>query len=97
MKLIYRGSYTSDHFIWNLLNEPLASLINLILNDHKYNIYCLSYDLLDLILSPSKFVYFDENLHCWNGRRHDITFSTKCYVTGSLNIIYDMTLSTEYQ
>ena len=26
----YRGSYMSDHFICNLLNEPLASLINLI-------------------------------------------------------------------
>ena len=25
-----RGSYMSDHFILNLLNEPLASLINLI-------------------------------------------------------------------
>ena len=26
----YRGSYTSGHFIWNLLNEPSASLINFI-------------------------------------------------------------------
>ena len=26
----YRGPYTSDHLISNLLNEPLASLINLI-------------------------------------------------------------------
>ena len=25
---IQRGSYTSDHFILNLLNEPLANLIN---------------------------------------------------------------------
>ena len=25
----YRGSYTYDHFIRNLLNEPLASLIDL--------------------------------------------------------------------
>ena len=26
----YRGSYMSDHLISNLLNKPLASLINLI-------------------------------------------------------------------
>ena len=31
---VYRWSYTSDHFILNLLNEPLAILINLIWNDH---------------------------------------------------------------
>ena len=33
---------------------------------------CLSYDLLNVILSPSKFVYFNENLHCCNGRCPDI-------------------------
>ena len=33
--LQYRGSYTSGHFIWNLLNEPLASFINFIWNDHS--------------------------------------------------------------
>ena len=27
---LHRGSYTRDHFIGNLFNEPLASLINLI-------------------------------------------------------------------
>ena len=26
-----------------------------------------SYDLLNAILSPSKFVYFSENLHCCDG------------------------------
>ena len=35
---IHRGSCTSDHFIWNLLNEPLASLINLIWNNHECKI-----------------------------------------------------------
>ena len=34
----YRGSYTSDHFIWNLWNVPLASLINLIWIDHECKI-----------------------------------------------------------
>ena len=58
--------------------------------------FCLSYDLFNAILSPSKFVYFHENVHCCEGRRHDITCSSqKCYVTCGHNIIYDMTLSTE--
>ena len=35
---IYRGSYTSDHLIQNLVNEPLASLINSIRNDHSCKI-----------------------------------------------------------
>ena len=57
--------------------------------------FCLSYDILNAIFSPSKVVYFHENLHCCNGRRHDVTCShRKCYVTCGHNIIYDMTLST---
>ena len=32
---VYRGSYTSGHFVWNLWNEPLASFINFIWNDHE--------------------------------------------------------------
>ena len=35
---------------------------------------CLSYDHLNVILSPSKFVCFKENLHWCLGRRHDVTF-----------------------
>ena len=58
--------------------------------------FCLSYDLLNVILSPPKFVYFNENLHRCNGCCHDVTyFHRKCYVTCGHNIIYDMTLSTE--
>ena len=59
-------------------------------------IFCLSYDLLNAILKPSNFVYFDDNLHCCNVRRQDVTCSRrKCYVTCGHNIIYDMALSTE--
>ena len=36
---------------------------------------CLSYDLLNVILSLAKFVYFNENLHCCNGRRYNVTCS----------------------
>ena len=58
--------------------------------------FCLSYDALNAILPPSKFVNFNENLHCCNGRLHDVTCSRrKSYVTCGHNIIYDMTLSTE--
>ena len=58
--------------------------------------FCLSYDFLNRILLPSKFVYFNENLHCCNGHCHDVTCSRrKCYVTCGHNIIYDMTVSTE--
>ena len=58
--------------------------------------FCLSYDLLNVILWPSKIVYFNEHLHLCNGHRHDVTCSRrKCYVTYGHNIIYDMALSTE--
>ena len=58
--------------------------------------FCLSFDLSNVILMPSKIVCFKENLHCCNGRRHNITYSRrKCYVTCGPNIIYVMTLFTE--
>ena len=49
-------------------------------NSHKtskdnYRLFCLLYDLLNVILSPTKFVYFHENLHCCNGRRHVVTWN----------------------
>ena len=57
----------------------------------------LSYDVFNVTLSPSMFVYFNENLHCCNGRRHDVTCSCrKCYVMLGHNIIYDMTYVTSY-
>ena len=58
--------------------------------------FCLVYDLLNAILSPSEFVNFNKNVHCYNGRLHDVIyFHWKCYVTCGHNIIYDMTLCTE--
>ena len=58
--------------------------------------FCLSSDLLNAILSTSKFVYFKENLQCCNERRHDVTCSSRIgYVMCGHNIIYDMMLSTE--
>ena len=51
----------------------------------------LSYDLLNVILSPSNFVHFNENFMVKNGT----SSHQKCYVTCGHNIIYDMMLSTE--
>ena len=67
----------SDHFIWNLLSEPFTSLINFILNDHECKILFIAHDIPNAILSPPKFVYFNENVQCCNGRRHDVTCSAK--------------------
>ena len=73
MQDINRGSYMSNHFIWNLLNKLLASLINFIWNDHLCKIL--------FIIRPFKCdfiafkVDFNENLHCYNGIRHDVTCS----------------------
>ena len=54
--------------------------------------FCLSYDLLDAILSPSQFLYFNENLHCRHGRRYDATFfRQKCYVKCGHKVIYYQT------
>ena len=40
--------------------------------------FCLSYDLLSMSLSPLlKFVYFNENLHCCNGGRHELLVPAK--------------------
>ena len=57
-------------------------------------LFCLSCDLLYAILSSSKLVYFNVNLHCCNWRGHDVTSSRW---TCGHNIIYDMMLSTEYK
>ena len=58
--------------------------------------FCLSYDILNAILLPLKFVYFSDNLHCCNGRRHKTTSTgRKCYVMCGHNTIYGMTLSTD--
>ena len=58
--------------------------------------FYLSYDLLNAILSPSKFVYFNGNVYWCNGRRHDVTcYRQKCYVTCGHAIMYGMALSTE--
>ena len=53
--------------------------------------FCLSYDSLNVILSPSKFVYFNENFRCCNGRRHVMMLLVPYKLTCGHNIIYDMT------
>ena len=44
--------------------------------------WLLYFIVLNLILLPLKFIYCAENLHCCNGRRHDVNCTRpKCYVT----------------
>ena len=58
--------------------------------------FCLSYDLFNAILLPSKLAYFNENLRCCDGRRHDVTCSRrKCYAMCGHNIIYEVMFSTD--
>ena len=68
--IVYRGSYTRDHFIINLLNEPLASSINLIWKDHECKILFIIWPFKGNFIAFK--VYFHENLHCCNGRCHDL-------------------------
>ena len=65
-----RGSYTRDHFIWNLWNEPLASFINFIWSDHECKILFIIWTL-----SPLKLTIVQQKMHGWHGRRHDVTCS----------------------
>ena len=52
---------------------------------------CLSYNLLNAILSPSKFVCFNESVHCCHEHCHDVTCSRrKWHAMCGHNIIYDM-------
>ena len=54
--------------------KPLASLIHLMKMIMSVR-FCLSYDLLNVILSPPKFVNYNRILYCCNGRCHDVTCS----------------------
>ena len=58
----------------------------------------MEFKILFIIDLLNAFVYFNENLHCCNGCRHDVTCSRReCNVIIGHNIIYHMTLSTEQQ
>ena len=85
----------SDHFIWNLLNESLAILINFMWNDHKCKILFIN-DPLNPVLSPPKFISMKICIVVTKVFML-LLVPTKCYVTCGDNIIYDMTLSTEKQ
>ena len=45
--------------------------------------FCLSKDILNAILLTTKFVYFNENVHCCHGRRNDISCSRRKYFVTS--------------
>ena len=70
---IYREDLRRVKFIKLTLGEFNKFLYEMI----KSVRFCLSYDLSNAILSPSKFVYFNENLHYCHRRRHDVTCSRR--------------------
>ena len=62
---IERGSYRSGHFILNLWNEPMASFINFIRNDHNCKILC--------VIWPFKMgVFCLQTEHCLNKKMHSL-------------------------
>ena len=88
--MLHRGSYTRGHFIWNLWNEPSASFINFIWNDHECK-----------ILFKMEF-YRLKSWHYFN-RKHYVVTDGITTLRASNQVLcnvwsydfYDMTLSTE--
>ena len=78
---VYRGSYTSGHFIWIQWNEPSASFINFIWNSHECKIL--------YIIWPFKMGFY----HLQNGQYvkkkrivdtdvvNDVTYSRQSVIT----------------
>ena len=57
---------------------------------------CLSCDLSNVILSPSKIAYFKEKVHCGHGRRHYVTCPRESDYTRVVIILFhDMKVSIE--
>ena len=56
------------------------TFINMFNINTKNDVVFLSYYLLNAILLPSKFVYFNENLQCCYGHPHDVTCYKLCNV-----------------
>ena len=90
---------TWHHMKAETLMKPCVKFEECRLNTLRENWICQKVNLnvnQERATLPSKFVYFNENLCCWNRRHHDVTCSCrKCYVTCVHNIIIDMKLSTE--
>ena len=49
--------------------------------------FCLSYNLLNVILLPSNFVYFNENLGCYNGFYLSYDTSITCFCCENFKIL----------
>ena len=77
----HRGSYTSGHFIWNLWNEPLASFINFVWNDHEckilFIIWLFKWDFIALKVE----IISIENITLSRTASWRYAPVTKCYVT----------------
>lgn len=94
---LYRESYMSFHFIWNLGCEPLESFMNFKRNDHKCKIPLIIRSFKMGNLSPSKSTFLIRKHIADTVTIMDITlYVPKCYYVWSY-AFYDTTLSIEYR
>ena len=80
-KYINRGSYTSGHFISNLWNEPLASFINFIRNDHECKILFIIWLFKWVFIAFKVDIISIENIKLSRTASWRFAPVTKCYVT----------------
>ena len=72
---VNRGSYTSGPFIWKLWNEPSASFINFIWNDHSYKIL--------FIIDPLKWDFIAFKMGTISRRKHIVDMDVVNDVTST--------------
>ena len=71
-----------QRIIWKLWNEPSASFINFIWNDHECKILFIIWPFKTGFLSPSKWTLFQQETHWWHGRcQWRYFYAPKCYYT----------------
>ena len=80
--VLYWGSYSSGHFVWNLWNEPLVSFIKFIWKDHKFKILFITWPFKIWLYRFQNENYFSKKMHCWHGHcQWRYAFAPKCYYT----------------
>ena len=76
---LYMYTVKTDHFIWNLWNEPSASFIHLIWNDHHSKILCILWPFKTGFYRFQNEHYFNKKTHCWH-RRCQWRFESSLYM-----------------
>ena len=78
---IYRGSYTSGHFIWNLWNEPSTTSVRFCLS-----YICFKWEFIDLKVE----IISTGNITLSRTASWRYATVTKCYVTSGHTIWHDV-------